>query len=81
MRERILNVVLKVLKENLMKDAEITADTKLDELNISSILFVKVIVVLESEFDIEFEDDYLISTYFKTVEDIVAYVERLLENQ
>jgi len=39
------------------------------------LLFVKIAVALETEFDIEFKDEDLDIKRFKTVGDIVCYVE------
>ena len=62
--------------------SEITAETvtiecELECLGIDSLTFVEFIIRLEDEFNIEFSDEMLCTSKFKTVADITREVERL----
>ena len=71
-----LERVRQVLAEQLGIDMEVALPAaKLDEdLNADSLDTVELVMAIEAEFDIEIPDD---DCDFKTVEDIVQYVERV----
>ena len=58
---------------------EITVNDSLESLQVNSIMFIKIIIALEEEFDIEFSDDKLLITAFPCVNDFVIYLEECLE--
>lgn len=72
---RIIEVLKKHIESNGNVD-EITDHSKISDLGINSISFIKFVVALESEFDIEFEDDSLDFNGFETIRDIANYVEK-----
>jgi acyl carrier protein len=53
----------------------------LESAGLNSISFVKLIVELENEFDIEFEDEVLILDHFATVGEFKASVKRFIEER
>lgn len=53
---------------------EILENSKLADLGINSMSFIKLVVGLEDKFDIEFDDDDLDVTRFKTVGDVAGYI-------
>lgn len=55
--EKIIKVVKCVIGVN---DKDLTCDTKVESIGISSIDYVKILIMLETEFDIEFDDDDLV---------------------
>lgn len=55
-------------------DEEMLDSLKLEDLGIHSILFVRIIVMLEKQFCIEFEDQDLEYTRFQYMEDVYNYV-------
>ncbi len=70
MNEIINNCITEVLE---VKN-DFNGDTRLEEFGVSSIEFIKLIVVLEDEFSIEFEDEALDMSKFQKVSDIYDYV-------
>lgn len=50
-------------------------EMNLSDSNIDSLSFVKIIIELEEKFGIEFEDEILVITHFKTFRDLYTYVE------
>lgn len=49
--------------------------------NLDSINFISTIVDIESEFDIEFPEEYLLMDTFYNFENIVFIVKKLIENK
>lgn len=68
---------LKIIVQNL-GNKEIIAnkmlDAKLDELGVNSLTFVQLIIALEREYKITFEDQFLISTRYVNLKDLYDYV-------
>lgn len=54
---------------------KINLDSNLLELNIDSIMFIKIIVSIEEAFHFEFDDEMLLFSAFPKVKSIVKYVE------
>lgn len=62
-----------IVKDVMNTDAELTADTRLNEdLKADSLDKVSMLMRLEEEFDIEIDDDEALK--FKTVGDVAQYV-------
>lgn len=66
--------VLHIIKDNLSKDISVKPENLLQDLEINSITFIKIVVALESEFDFEFEDEKLLFAAFPCVKDIIDYI-------
>lgn len=77
MDNQIFEKVKEILHNQLPdgSSADLSPDDDLTDLGINSLLFVKIAVALENEFDIEFTDEDLDIQKFKTVGDIVGYVD------
>ena len=68
--KKIINIM-----ENLIKSSSgISLSVPLAELNIDSIIFIKIVTTIEEEFDIEFDDEKLLITAFHNVKDIIDYL-------
>ena len=61
-------------------EGKLQPEVELTSLGINSLLFIKLVVAIEDEFDIEFDDDDLDAGKLKTVEDFMDYIEARLEN-
>lgn len=59
-----------------LTEPDIRAETELSALSLDSLSFVELIVNLESEFEIEFEDEELNIYDYSTVDDIILLVRR-----
>ena len=57
---------------------EITLNDSLESLEVNSIMFIKIIIGLEEEFEIEFDDDKLFIKAFPMVKDFVSYIEEII---
>lgn len=78
-KSKIKKIVVEQLKIDLNK-IELMPDTNLQSIGMNSIEFVKLIVEIEGEFDIEYPDDKLLITESGTLEQITATVKSCLNN-
>lgn len=53
---------------------DIGLETNLTTIGINSISFIKIIVAIESEFNMEFDDDGLDYTQYQCFKDVVSYI-------
>ena len=76
MEKDILNRVLKILNKNMdnIKIDVAQIDKDLSVIGMDSLVFIRVIVALEEEFDIEFPDDKLLMSEMNTVSKILDVV-------
>lgn len=72
MIHEITNIVIKYCKQELI----ITGNTKLDQIGLDSIEFIKFMIDLETMYSIEFEESKLDFASFDTLMDIVKYIEK-----
>ncbi len=72
--------IYEVIKKYLKGVDHINFDTTLVECGMDSIEFITMIIALEEEFGIRFEDIQLIFDEYKTVGDIVKVVHNLVES-
>jgi acyl carrier protein len=70
--------LIKVFKENC-EDTDLVdkigLNDSLVELGLNSVEFIKLIVIIEKEFEFEFDDDRLDYNKFSTLRDLVEYIE------
>ncbi|MDK8191933.1 acyl carrier protein [Paenibacillus sp. UMB7766-LJ446] len=71
--QRFLNVIQKEFPE---ADIEFSMDTNLIEAGVNSISFIKLVILIENEFDIQFEETKLDLNYFPTIREILEYIEQ-----
>lgn len=72
--ERIIELIKKTTGVE-----EVTIDTVVKGNIINSINYIKLIVAIENEFDIEIPDEYLDISKLNTIKDIVLFVEKIVE--
>jgi len=70
-----VRTILKVQLDQLLDGKDITINDELTNIGINSLLFIKTIVAMEKEFDIEFQDEDLDVSKYRTVDDIVKYID------
>lgn len=80
--EEIKEIIKKIVKENTndnyeLTEEDFTADLKMMQLN--SIQFIKIIVEIENKFDFEFEDDALDIQNYATLNDLVKFINKKME--
>ncbi|GMQ63798.1 acyl carrier protein [Vallitalea maricola] len=68
--QRFKDVLKSTLEDSAIID-NIKLEDSLVDYDMNSISFIKIVVALEKEFDIEFDDEQLNAEQFATFEDIV----------
>lgn len=79
-KDAITNRVIEIIKENVELPEDIlkmNGDTTFEDLKITSIDFIKIIVAVEAEYGFEFDDDELDYSNFNTIYDVVEYIIRV----
>ena len=69
-----LNLIVKLLKDYVSDEIEITRESTLKELQIDSLDLVEVVVSAEEQTGVTFEDDELVD--LKTVGDVVDLLDK-----
>lgn len=72
MRERIIEIIRDACA---LKEDNITFETNLGDISLDSLTFIEVIVRIEQEFGIEFDDEDLNIDDWGTIGDVIHYVE------
>ena len=73
LQQKAFDIIKSNLDESVFPNINIDAD--LTSAGINSIMFIKIAVSLETEFDFEFDDEMLLFTAFSTLRSITEYVE------
>lgn len=78
-RHAIEEKIMEIIKgdETILEDVGERTDifeVNIEEIGLSSISYVKLLVLIENEFEIEIPDDYLQVYEFRTIESIVDYI-------
>ena len=68
--------IMEIIKVNTECSNEIFENLLLCDLEITSIDFVKIVIEIETEFNIEFEDEKLQFSEFSTIQSLIDYVEK-----
>ena len=71
--------VMEILREQSEISDEILKESKLIDLGINSLSFIKIVVALEKEFDFKFDIEDLNIERFETISSISDYVEAKLK--
>lgn len=73
--ERLKDCLEKALELEKKDVKKIDMDTPLQDLGINSMLFMKIVVAIENEFDFEFQNENLDYSKFQTYGDILKFIE------
>ena len=82
MRKKYIDKVVSIVN-SAIEEVSITSlmlDDDLQPLGMDSITFIRIIVSLEDEFDIEFPDDFLLVEKMSTLNKIISSIELLLND-
>lgn len=72
----MLRRIVEIIKVNTECSNEISENSLLCDLEMTSIDFVKIVIEIETEFNIEFEDEKLQFSEFSTVQSLIDYVKK-----
>lgn len=76
LRERLLNIISVVLDREIT--VEISDDTKLADLDIDSLSFIQIVVGIEKEFGIQFDDTMLDIESLPDFSQLEKYIENMM---
>lgn len=76
-RDNIVNIFLQFTEEFGL--SYVNETTPFREMGIDSINFVKLVIKIEDEFDIEFEDNMLDVDKIKNLQELISYTLMLME--
>lgn len=75
MNDELEKQIINILKTKLdINYEDLSKDTVLSDLNIESLLFIEIIVTLETEFKIELDDSNLDFASYETINDLISVV-------
>lgn len=77
MKEEIFSVI----KQKIGSSADMNDDTALTEIGIDSVEFITMIIEIEEEFNIRFEDMQLVYDNYRTIGQLVSVVQQVIEKQ
>lgn len=85
LKSEVATRIINYLAQELEIDAKIIdlndSLEKYEDYGLNSIYFVRIVIELEKMFTINFEDDYLILENYKSVNDLVNYILKKLEDK
>lgn len=70
--KEVIDLVSKITNRKIL------LDTELAEIDINSMMMIKIIVDIETKFNIEVPDAYLSYSYYRTIRDISSMVQNVL---
>ncbi|MDG0875646.1 acyl carrier protein [Paenibacillus thiaminolyticus] len=76
--EKVIRIIRSALPAELV--GNISPATSLDDLGISSINFIQIIVVCEEEFNIVFDEAMISPVFFNRVANLIFYIEEKLNS-
>ena len=77
-RHKIINLIKSILEDEKLTNY-LAEDTQLSSINFNSLSFIMLVVNIEIEFSVEFDDANLDFRRFTTVGDICEYVEGIIK--
>lgn len=75
---RIIDVVDKIMETDSVKEY-LSQNDDLTQVGLNSILFIKLVVAIETEFDIQFDDEDLDYKKFASLKSLCNYVEEKIQ--
>ena len=69
----ILDIIKSIV--NNPEKTDITLNTELSALQVNSIDFIRIVIAIEDQFSIQFEDEMLLFSEFPTIKSLVNYVD------
>lgn len=67
--------------KDIVEDPKVELDEKLETIGINSISFVKFVISLEEEFDIEFDPEEINLNRFQTLRDVINYLNEEIQKR
>lgn len=81
MKEKVINTIVSCMDESEFVRNTLIETGDITQINMNSITFIKMVVMLEQEFGFEFEDEALDYLKFHYVDTLVEYINDLMKKQ
>ena len=78
LQDSLCNIIREVLENEQIDNTKIR-EAQLISLGFNSISFIKMVVKIETEFDIEYDDDMLLIDKLNTLEDLSKYIQSKID--
>lgn len=72
--------VINIIKDCVVEEQDITKETRIADLSLDSITFISIIVEIEERYNIEFDDEHMMMEIFTTINDLMEYVNKSMNN-
>ncbi|MDM5436484.1 phosphopantetheine-binding protein [Bacillus hominis] len=72
--EKVKEILCSCIPKHIPKE-QLTIESELQNLGITSLRYVKIITEIEEAFDFEFNDEDLVLGKFKTINSLILYIE------
>lgn len=79
-RDKVIDMLKEVLAGEGGDITELGPDDDLSAFGINSVTFIRLVLALEMEFGVSWDDEELVYDNFLTVNNIIQYVESSMEN-
>lgn len=80
MEQKVINVIKELIADILESQEEISEDARLvEDLGIDSVLILQLIVNIEMQFNITFDDEDLLVDKFSSISSLADYITELME--
>jgi acyl carrier protein len=81
-REKIKDIIKQIMQEkiNIPIDGDSCFQKSLVEIGLNSLLFIKLLVNIEIEINIEFEEEFLNPNFTSNLEQLVNYIDENLKS-
>lgn len=79
--------IKEIIASILQKKIDITVEKDVDfskhfvEIGLNSLLFVKLLVNIEAELDVEFDEEFINVNYVTDLNDLSSHIQRMLEEK
>lgn len=71
--------IIEIIQQNVDLHQIIRDEMNLEEIGVDSIAFISIIIAIEEEFNIRFDDMQLIYDHYQTVGDLIEAVQSAIE--
>lgn len=79
-RERTIRILTQVLQDKTNVHEFFDSNNNIQDIGISSLQFIQMIVYLEQEFDIEFDDDISLDAFYD-LSYLLTYLEKKIQGE
>ncbi len=81
-KDKVEREVLKIVRRNVdVENRKVNRESMLEEIGITSIIFISIIMEIEEKYKIEFDDAYILCEKYTTILDLIQYVKEKINEK